>query len=139
MRHIAKSALAGGVAISTIVGQPFYINHGLGYVAFVGTIAGFISVWFGTFINPFLERHIHVTEWTLLPGFLSAFVGMFGVGIVATPIVGVTQITAASYGQAFGMSILFGIGGGIVTGIILRLFGNQIHYEKLEDTDFWKR
>jgi ammonium transporter Rh len=156
MVHIQNSTLAGGVAIGTsanLMIQPFG-------ALIVGSIAGLISVVGYKYITPFLARKLNlhdtcgVNNLHGIPGILAAIVGAIVCGFASFETYGHNLYEVfpemangrTSWGQTgyqfagLGVTLGIAIGGGLITGLILRLpFWIQLDEPSyFDDEDFWE-
>jgi len=156
MVHVQNSTLAGGVAIGTsanLMIQPFG-------AMLVGSIAGVVSVVGYKYITPFLARKLNlhdtcgVNNLHGIPGILAAIIGAIVCGFASFDTYGhnLFEVFPAlkdgrtAWGQTgyqfagLGVTLAMAIGGGLITGFILRLpiwiqLDEQSYYD---DEDFWE-
>lgn len=153
MEHIQNSSLAGGVAVGSIADlmiQP-------GGALMIGMLAGVVSVLGYKYISPFLNRHLKIHDTCGvhnlhgIPGIMSAVASVIVV-LFATP-----QLYQSNHALIFGeeasnanqlaliqaaclgISLLFAIVGGVITGYLIRLsiFDPPLGHQQFDDEDFW--
>jgi len=163
MVHVQNSTLAGGVAIGTsanLMIQPFG-------AMIVGAVAGVISVVGYKYITPFLARKLRIHDTCGvnnlhgMPGILAAIIGAILCGFASKETYGhnlyevfpamkydaiLNPEPRTAWGQTgyqfagLGVTLAMAIGGGLLTGVILRLpIWIQLNEDSIhDDDDFWE-
>lgn len=163
MVHVQNSTLAGGVAIGTsanLMIQPFG-------ALIVGSVAAIISVVGYKYITPFMARKLRIHDTCGvhnlhgMPGILAAVIGAILCGFASTETYGHNLYNVfpamkydpvynpnprTAWGQTgyqfagLGVTLAVAIGGGMLTGFILRLpCWIQLDEQSIhDDEDFWE-
>ncbi|TSK45828.1 Ammonium transporter Rh type C 1 [Bagarius yarrelli] len=159
MVHIQNSTLAGGVAVGTAA-EFMLMPYGS---LIVGFCCGIISTLGYIYISPFLEKKLLIQDTCgvhnlhALPGVIGGIVGAITAAAASEPVYGKEGLTntfdfegsfknrspAVQGGfQAAAMivAMCFGIGGGILVGLILRLpiWGSVADDKCFEDEIYWE-
>ncbi|XP_063053429.1 ammonium transporter Rh type C-like 2 isoform X2 [Engraulis encrasicolus] len=159
MVHIQNSTLAGGVAVGTAA-EFMLMPYGS---LIVGFICGVLSTLGYIFISPFMERVLKIQDTCgvhnlhAMPGVIGGIVGAITAATASVEVYGReglkntfdfegefedrTPTVQGGY-QAAGLcvSIVFGIGGGILVGLILKLpiWGDVADENCFDDEFYWE-
>ncbi|XP_012688030.1 ammonium transporter Rh type C 1-like [Clupea harengus] len=159
MVHIQNSTLAGGVAVGTAA-EFMLMPYGS---LIVGFCCGIISTLGYIYLSPFLERKLKIQDTCgihnlhAMPGVIGGIVGAITAATASTGVYGkeglintfdftgdFAQRTPSIQGlcQAVGLcvSLVFGIGGGILVGCILKLpiWGDVADEHCFDDKFYWE-
>ncbi|XP_053497814.1 ammonium transporter Rh type C-like 2 [Ictalurus furcatus] len=159
MVHIQNSTLAGGVAVGTAA-EFMLMPYGS---LIVGFFCGLISTLGYIYISPYMERKLKIQDTCgihnlhAMPGVIGGIVGAITAAAASEPVYGKEGLintfdfegsfknrTPAVQGgyQAAAMcvAVCFGIGGGILVGLILRMpiWGSVADDNCFEDEVYWE-
>ncbi|XP_028813773.1 ammonium transporter Rh type C-like 2 [Denticeps clupeoides] len=154
MVHIQNSTLAGGVAVGTAA-EFMLMPYGS---LIVGFFCGLISTLGYIYFTPFLEKHLKIQDTCgihnlhALPGALGGVVGAITAAAASTTVYGeegfrgifdfnrVAPVQGGYQAAALCVAIVFGIGGGIFVGCILKLpiWGDVADENCFDDEFYWE-
>ncbi|XP_046496887.1 ammonium transporter Rh type A [Equus quagga] len=137
MVHIQNATLAGGVAVGTCADMEIQPYASL----IIGSVAGLVSVFGFKFLTPFFATKLGIHD-TCGVQSLHGLPGVVGglAGIVAVAMGVTDRFTVSSQAKALGSSIGTAVGGGLVTGLILRIpiWGQSSDLDCYDDSVYWE-
>ncbi|KAM5285518.1 ammonium transporter Rh type A isoform 2-T2 [Hipposideros larvatus] len=137
MVHIQNATLAGGVAVGTCADMEIHP-----YISMIiGSIAGMVSVLGFKFLTPCFATKLRIQDTCGvhnlhgLPGVLGGLAGIAAVALGASD-----TSTSVMQAAALGSSIGTAIGGGLITGLILKLpiWGQPSDQNCYDDSVYWE-
>nr|XP_019590162.1 PREDICTED: ammonium transporter Rh type A [Rhinolophus sinicus] len=137
MVHIQNATLAGGVAVGTCADMAIgpYISM------IIGSIAAMVSVLGFKFLTPFFATKLRIHD-TCGVHNLHGLPGVVGglAGIVAVTLGASNKFNPAMQAAALGSSIGTALGGGLITGLILKLpiWGQPPDQNCYDDSVYWE-
>ncbi|KAF7224712.1 ammonium transporter Rh type C-like 2 isoform X1 [Nothobranchius furzeri] len=159
MVHIQNSTLAGGVAVGTAA-EFMLTPYGS---LIVGFCCGVLSTLGYVFITPFLEKHMKIQDTCgihnlhAMPGFLGGVVGAITAAAASDTVYSheglvntfdfkdefkdmVPTVQGGHQAGALCVALIFGIGGGILVGAVLRLpiWGDPADDNCFDDEAYWE-
>ncbi|CAL8359665.1 unnamed protein product [Lota lota] len=159
MVHIQNATLAGGVAVGTAA-EFMLMPYGS---LIVGFICGIVSTLGYIFLTPFLEKHLKIQDTCgihnlhAMPGVIGGIVGAITAASATESVYGreglintfdfkgnfkdvVPSIQGGLQAAGLCVALIFGIGGGILVGCILRLpiWGDPEDDNCFDDHAYWE-